>query len=259
MLESLLVAIAILIAALLHGLTGMAFPLISTAAVSFLYSLPKTLAIVAFPSLLMSLLVLVTQNKNSIIDELKFYFSKYKWLAITSLIGSIIGIMLIKILPVGIVYFVMAIVTIYYAVNGFLSQTNNKKPSNIPTGQVSMAVFGLLAGIIGGATNAMSPILLMYLFAKTDDKHEISKASNLCYLLSKLVQIFFLRQELAGLTHLEIMALVTLSFVSIGFLLWGVKIRDKVSQSFFKNSVYLILLFMAVKMAYSGVKAFHWV
>ena len=89
------------IAGILHGITGMGFPMIGTSALSFSLPLSQAVAIVAIPSLLMSLLVLCSNNKQGIWRELTDYLHQYKLLAITSVIGGIIGVKLLLILPVA--------------------------------------------------------------------------------------------------------------------------------------------------------------
>lgn len=78
-------------------------------------------------------------------------------------------------------------------------------------------MFGSLAGIIGGATNAMSPILMMYLFSETDTKHKIVKVSNICYFLGKIVQIFLLSDEVLAFNTGELLVLIAITLISVLF------------------------------------------
>lgn len=242
-------------ASVLHGLTGMGFPMIGTVALAFLLPLPVAIAIVAFPTFIMNSLIVFAKNQQkNLWDELRFIGRKYWILAISSVIGSILGVKLLFILPVAYLNILMATITLYYAINGYLSQKGLIKAVSVPTGQVSMAVFGGLSGLIGGATNAMSPILLMYLFAKTDDKNEIAKASNICYLLAKMVQIYLLKDQILQFNPQEWQLLIAISVVSIMFLFVGIYLRNRVSQQLFKNVIYFVLLALAVKIGYTGIK-----
>lgn len=45
------------VASLLHGLTGMGFPMIGTIALAMLFPLSKAIAIMAFPSLIMKIYI----------------------------------------------------------------------------------------------------------------------------------------------------------------------------------------------------------
>gem|GEM_PF-141579 len=252
----LLELIVFAIAATLHGLTGLGFPMIGTIALAMLFPLPKAIALMAFPSLILNVMVLMTNTTQSFSLELRYYAKKYGLLALTSLIGSIIGVRLLLIVPAGYVYLLMAAVTLYFVINGYLSQKGMIQGLRIPTTMLSMIGFGLAAGIIGGATNAMSPILMMYLFSKTDDKHEIVKASNICYFLSKLVQVVLLKGQILAFGRLDIITLVMTSTASIIFLMVGIWLRNKVSNQKFKTAIYLILLLLSIKVAWSGIQYF---
>lgn len=244
------------VASLLHGLTGMGFPMIGTIALAMLFPLPKAIAIMAFPSLIMNVIVLFTNNSRGIWGEIAYYSKKYWLLALTSLIGSIIGVKLLLFVPAGIVYLLMAMITLYYVINDYLSNKGIIKGLRIPTGTLSLILFGSVAGIVGGATNAMSPILMMYLFSNTNNKHEIVKASNICYLLSKVVQIILLRDQILAFSKPEIITLAILTTASMLFLFIGIKLRNRVSNAKFRNAIYLILLFLSIKVGYTGIEYF---
>ena len=244
------------IAGILHGITGMGFPMIGTSALSFSLPLSQAVAIVAIPSLLMSLLVLCSNNKQGIWRELTDYLHQYKLLAITSVIGGIIGVKLLLILPVAYLYLMMAVVTVYYAAHGLLTLMNKAKPLTVPTGKLSMSLFGLAAGMVGGATNAMSPILLIYLFSKTDDKTTIAKASNLCYLLGKVVQVVMLWGQYAAFDQRQYTLLGLLTIVSMLGLFGGIWLRAYISGTVFKLMIYLILLILALKIGHTGIIKF---
>ena len=151
----------------------MAFPMLATTSLTFMMPLSKVVALVALPSLLMSLLVLCTHNQKRIGQEIIDYLKEYKLLAISSVIGSILGVKLLLILPISWLYLLMASVTLYYSINGLLNIYGKVKPIKVTPNNRNMVIFGLLAGVIGGATNAMSPILLMFLFSQTDDKNRL--------------------------------------------------------------------------------------
>lgn len=248
--------IAFAIAGILHGITGMGLPMIGTSALSLSLPLSQAIAIVAIPSLLMSLLVLCSNNKQGIWQELSGYLKQYQLLAITSVIGGIIGVKLLLILPEAYLYLMMALVTVYYATHGILTLVNKAKPITVPTGNISMGLFGLVAGITGGATNAMSPILLIYLFSKTGDKTTVAKASNLCYLLGKVVQVVMLWGQYTAFDQRQYTLLGLLTVISMIGLFGGMWLRECISSTVFKLMIYLILLMLAVKIGHAGIIKF---
>ncbi|HEZ1925718.1 TPA: sulfite exporter TauE/SafE family protein, partial [Neisseria meningitidis] len=232
--QEIMQSIVFVAAAILHGITGMGFPMLGTTALAFIMPLSKVVALVALPSLLMSLLVLCSNNKKGFWQEIVYYLKTYKLLAIGSVVGSILGVKLLLILPVSWLLLLMAIITLYYSVNGILNVCAKAKNIQVVANNKNMVLFGFLAGIIGGSTNAMSPILLIFLLSETENKNRIVKSSNLCYLLAKIVQIYMLRDQYWLLNKSEYGLIFLLSVLSVIGLYVGIRLRTKISPNFFK-------------------------
>lgn len=251
--QEIMQSIIFIAAAILHGITGMGFPMLGTTALAFIMPLSKVVALVALPSLLMSLLVLCSNNKKGFYQEIVYYLKTYKLLAIGSVVGSILGVKLLLILPVSWLFLLMAIITLYYSVNGILNVCAKAKNIQVVANNKNMVLFGFLAGVIGGSTNAMSPILLIFLLSETEDKNRIAKASNLCYLLAKIVQIYMLKDQYLLLNKSEYGLIFLLSVLSIIGLYVGIWLRTKISPNFFKMLIFIVLLVLALKIGYSGL------
>lgn len=251
--QEIMQSIVFVAAAILHGITGMGFPMLGTTALAFIMPLSKVVALVALPSLLMSLLVLCSNNKKGFWQEIVYYLKTYKLLAIGSVVGSILGVKLLLILPVSWLLLLMAIITLYYSVNGILNVCAKAKNIQVVANNKNMVLFGFLAGIIGGSTNAMSPILLIFLLSETENKNRIVKSSNLCYLLAKIVQIYMLRDQYWLLNKSEYGLIFLLSVLSVIGLYVGIRLRTKISPNFFKMLIFIFLLVLALKIGHSGL------
>ncbi|HEZ0672032.1 TPA: sulfite exporter TauE/SafE family protein [Neisseria meningitidis] len=251
--QEIMQSIVFVAAAILHGITGMGFPMLGTTALAFIMPLSKVVALVALPSLLMSLLVLCSNNKKGFWQEIVYYLKTYKLLAIGSVVGSILGVKLLLILPVSWLLLLMAIITLYYSVNGILNVCAKAKNIQVVANNKNMILFGFLAGIIGGSTNAMSPILLIFLLSETENKNRIVKSSNLCYLLAKIVQIYMLRDQYWLLNKSEYGLIFLLSVLSVIGLYVGIRLRTKISPNFFKMLIFIVLLVLALKIGHSGL------
>lgn len=251
--QEIMQSIVFVAAAILHGITGMGFPMLGTTALAFIMPLSKVVALVALPSLLMSLLVLCSNNKKGFWQEIVYYLKTYKLLAIGSVVGSILGVKLLLILPVSWLLLLMAIITLYYSVNGILNVCAKAKNIQVVANNKNMVLFGFLAGIIGGSTNAMSPILLIFLLGETENKNRIVKSSNLCYLLAKIVQIYMLRDQYWLLNKSEYGLIFLLSVLSVIGLYVGIRLRTKISPNFFKMLIFIVLLVLALKIGHSGL------
>ncbi|RQK97462.1 sulfite transporter TauE/SafE [Neisseria meningitidis] len=251
--QEIMQSIVFVAAAILHGITGMGFPMLGTTALAFIMPLSKVVALVALPSLLMSLLVLCSNNKKGFWQEIVYYLKTYKLLAIGSVVGSILGVKLLLILPVSWLLLLMAIITLYYSVNGILNVCAKAKNIQVVANNKNMVLFGFLAGIIGGSTNAMSPILLIFLLSETENKNRIVKSSNLCYLLAKIVQIYMLRDQYWLLNKSEYGLIFLLSVLSVIGLYVGIRLRTTISPNFFKMLIFIVLLVLALKIGHSGL------
>ncbi|HFC6970541.1 TPA: sulfite exporter TauE/SafE family protein, partial [Neisseria meningitidis] len=186
-------------------------------------------------------------------QEIVYYLKTYKLLAIGSVVGSIFGVKLLLILPVSWLLLLMAIITLYYSVNGILNVCAKAKNIQVVANNKNMVLFGFLAGIIGGSTNAMSPILLIFLLSETENKNRIVKSSNLCYLLAKIVQIYMLRDQYWLLNKSEYGLIFLLSVLSVIGLYVGIRLRTKISPNFFKMLIFIVLLVLALKIGHSGL------
>ncbi|HEZ3858453.1 TPA: sulfite exporter TauE/SafE family protein, partial [Neisseria meningitidis] len=197
--------------------------------------------------------VLCSNNKKGFWQEIVYYLKTYKLLAIGSVVGSILGVKLLLILPVSWLLLLMAIITLYYSVNGILNVCAKAKNIQVVANNKNMVLFGFLAGIIGGSTNAMSPILLIFLLSETENKNRIVKSSNLCYLLAKIVQIYMLRDQYWLLNKSEYGLIFLLSVLSVIGLYVGIRLRTKISPNFFKMLIFIVLLVLALKIGHSGL------
>ena len=82
------------------------------------------------------------------------------------------------------------------------------------------------------------------------------KHHHICYLLSKMVQVIMLRDQILAFSSKELITLAILTTASILFLFIGIKLRSRVSNAKFRNAIYLILLFLSIKVGYTGIEYF---
>ena len=243
----------ILVGALLHGMSGVGFPMISTMATAMIFPLPLAIALMVFPNILINIMVLepfsFRKNKLSQIFDICL---PYRPLVLSCIIGCVLGVLLLKHLSSGILYSLLAIATLFYIFYSLLSSNMALKIKQDHF-KLRMLVFGFLAGLIGGATNAMSSILMIFLLNATNEKNTIVIVSNVCFLLAKIVQLVLLQHSFATLTWSQIIGVIFLSFFSLLILQLGIKIRHKISVQFFKKLVLLVLLGLslnALRMSY---------
>ena len=143
-------------AAVLHGMVGIGFPLITTAALALFMPMPQAVALTLLPTLLLNLTSLLP------LHSLPAMIRRYALLALASVVGSLLGVYLLLILPAAWLQLALALATGFYVLHSLLRDL----PAP-PRGLPATLLLGLLAGVVGGATNAMSSILMMVLRAQS--------------------------------------------------------------------------------------------
>ena len=229
------------IAAILHGMSGFGFPMLSTAAVAMLYPLSTAVALVLIPCLLLNIYMLRGDATQSIFSSLYGYCKKYWGLIFSALIGSYLGVSLLLILNEGYLKLAMGVLILLYVADQF-----RQRPLQISASLKNMLIFGFLAGVIGGATNAMAPFLMMYLLSTQHSKTDIVVISNLNFIISKLIQLAVLYPVIQQFNHIQLQVLALICLISLAMVYVGSQIRKNISQAVFKQIVFTLLGLMAI-------------
>ena len=95
--------------------------------------------------------------------------------------------------------------------------------------------------------------IIAALLQKSCHKLQIAKASNLCYLLGKVVQITMLMPHYATFDSKKYLLIAILTLISLVSLYLGVYLRTKISVGIFKLLTFGILLLLALKIGITGL------
>ncbi|OLF38925.1 MULTISPECIES: sulfite exporter TauE/SafE family protein [unclassified Psychrobacter] len=249
--QTLLLMAIFALASLLHGISGLGVTLVTTTALASMYPLPHAIVLVIFPSLLLNAMTWLAGGGRSIWQNFIYYGRRYWLLALTSLLGSILGAKLLLWVDSAYILLVLAAVIGYYVISALLG----KQIRLLDTKPV-LIIVGFGAGVIGGATNAMSTILMMYLLSASNDKNTIAKVGNMCYFLGKIAQIVVLREPIMALNSGEWQLITLLSVLSIATLLVGIRLRRYLPQARFRQLILLILTVLGIRVGWQGITAF---
>lgn len=249
--QTLLLIAIFALASLLHGISGLGVTLVTTTALASMYPLPHAIVLVIFPSLLLNAMTWLAGGERSIWQNFIYYGRRYWLLALTSLLGSILGAKLLLWVDSAYILLILAAVIGFYVLSALLGQQ-----IRLPDSKPVLIVVGFSAGVIGGATNAMSTILMMYLLSASNDKHTIAKVGNMCYFLGKIAQIIVLREPIMALSSGEWQLITLLSVLSIATLLIGIRLRRYLPQARFRQLILLILTVLGIRVGWQGITAF---
>lgn len=237
-----------LVASLLHGIAGMGFPLITIGALSSPYGLAEAIIIVLIPTAVLNLIAWLFGN-GSIWHNFSHYLRKYWMLIVVSVIGSALGVYLLLVMNSAYLMLTLAVAVLWYAIMSLLG-----KKIVLPNNLVSLMIIGLVAGVIGGATNAMSSVLLMYLLSISDDKFTIIKLGNLCYFVNKLVQAIILKDAIMSVPSQTWVVIAFLTVLSVVGIVLGGRLGSCLPKEKFRLLTLVILLLLGIKVGYQAVQ-----
>ena len=248
--QMLVLTLVFAIASLLHGISGLGVTLVTTTALASMYPLPHAIVLVIFPSLLLNAMTWLAGGERSVWQNFLYYGRRYWLLALTSLLGSILGAQLLLWINSAYILLMLAAVIGFYVTSSVLG-----KQIRLPDTKPVLIAVGFSAGVIGGSTNAMSTILMMYLLSASDDKNTIAKVGNMCYFLGKVAQIIVLREPIMALTGTDWQLIALLSVVSIAALLVGIRLRRYLPQARFRQLILVIITLLGIRVGWQGITA----
>ena len=118
--------------------------------------------------------------------------------------------------------------------------------------RLATVVFGLIAGLIGGLTNVMASILIIYSLESKHTKKEIIQSTNLCFLFGKIIQIVLFTIHGSFNEELLSISFFSLFVVAIAMFL-GLKVKNKIPQEIYRKVVKVVLFVIASFLVYQSI------
>ena len=228
-------SIIIFFSSLVHGSIGFGFPMIATPLLAMVTDMKTAILYIAIPTLLINLISIYSEG-NFLQAVKKFYP-----LALIGMIGSAIGTQILIYSSSELFKLLLAFsIFLYLFIQKFKIQMHWIREKKI----ISMVVFGLFAGIIGGLTNVMASILIIYSLESKHTKKEVIQSTNLCFLFGKVIQIVLF--TLHGSFNQELLTISFNSLVVVAVAMFiGLKVKDKIPQESYKKVVKIVLFLIA--------------
>lgn len=234
------------VAALLHGVAGMGFPLLTVGVLSGTHGLAWAVLMVLVPTAMINLWAWLFGG--GIWHNLTHYIRRYWALVLVSVVGSALGAYLLLVVDAVYLTLVLSLTVLWYAISSLMGRS-----WILPNTLTCLVVVGFLAGVIGGATNAMSSVLLMYLLSLTNDRLTIIKLSNLCYFANKLVQMVVFAPMLAQIPLAQWGVIGVLTVLALGFLVIGVWLSGYLPKPKFRLLILWVLFGLGLKLLVSSL------
>lgn len=236
-------SLIIFISSLVHGTVGFGFPMLATPLLAMVTDMKTAILYIAIPTLLINLISIYSEG--DFLQALKRFFP----LAIIGMIGSAIGTQILIYSNSEIFKLLLALSIFLYL---FLQKFKIQMSWVQERKKLSMVVFGLVAGIIGGLTNVMASILIIYSLESKHTKKEIIQSTNLCFLFGKIIQIILFAIHGSFSEDLLITSVSSLIIVIISMFI-GLKIKNKIPQEIYRKLIKVILFLIACFLTYQTV------
>ena len=235
---SILLVLTILgFAGFVHGTLGVGFPLTATPLLALFMDVQTAILITLFPNIVVNILSIIKGGNWS------QSIGRYWPLAIYASIGSMIGTEILITAPPEPFKLLLAILIIIYLNTSRLSRI---KLDWIGTQRhFSMAVFGLVAGLMGGTTNVMLPILVIFALELGLATTVMIQVFNLCFMMGKITQVGVFSLE--GLLDVGLLfATIPAVIVSAVILLIGMRLRDRIKTETYRRFLNYLLVITSV-------------
>jgi len=232
-------AIILFLSALLHGSIGFGFPMIATPLLALFTDIQTAIMFTLIPTILV--------NISSIISEERFInvIKQFTPFALLTMSGSAVGTFILIYANSNAFKFLLALMILIYLFMDKLkidSTVVQKYP------KVSLG----FAGVLGGLTNVMAPILIMFALESKYSKSQTIQFSNLCFLFGKLIQLLIF-SILGSLSVQEVsFSLGSLVFVGIA-LYFGFMIKKRIDAKAYNRFIKLLLFCISMMLLYQVV------
>ncbi len=229
------ISLVFLFAAFIHGSIGFTFPMISTSLLAVVTDLQTAIMLTLIPTILVNVVTIISEGNA------RGAFRQHFPLALFAMFGSLLGTQLLIYTDSEVFKGLLAFSIIFYLISGklkikmFWIAVNPKS---------SRAIFGLAAGVLGGLTNVMAPILIIYALESKYGKRQIIQASNLCFLGGKIVQLIMFSSYGQFSSNELSISMLTVCVVAVA-LYFGVSVKKKINAALYAKLLKGLLMILA--------------
>uniref|UniRef100_UPI004048CD9D sulfite exporter TauE/SafE family protein n=1 Tax=Aliarcobacter sp. TaxID=2321116 RepID=UPI004048CD9D len=236
-------SLIIFVSSLVHGSIGFGFPMIATPLLAMVTDMKTAILYIAIPTLLINIISIYSEG--NFLQAVKRFYP----LALMGMIGSAIGTQILIYSSTDFFKLLLALsIFLYLFIQKFKIQMNwiDKKK------RLSTVIFGLIAGLIGGLTNVMASILIIYSLESKHTKKEIIQSTNLCFLFGKIIQIILFTMHDSFNQELLVVSFSSLIIVAIAMFA-GLMIKNKIPQEIYRKVIKVVLFLIASFLVYQTI------
>ena len=229
-------AFIFLLAAFIHGSIGFGFPMVATPLLALFTDLQTAIVLTLIPTLLVNLISIISEGNILLASR------RHLSLALLAMLGSAIGTQILLFVNSEIFKVLLGVVILIYLL---LEKIKLKLSWIKEQPNFSKFTFGLTAGLVGGLTNVMAPVLIIYSLESKHSKSDTIQASNLCFLLGKIIQII-LFSVYGAFTQNALSISSVMLIVTVLALYVGISVRKKIEIKVYQKILRTVLFTLAL-------------
>ena len=241
--ELLLVFAAIFFfAAFIHGSTAFGFPMVATPLLALISDIHTAILLTLIPTFIVNIVTI--SSEGGVRDAIRQHLP----LALLAMVGAGVGTVILIVSSPEIFEALLGISIIAYLI---ATRINIRFHWIAAYPRFSRLLFGLAAGVLGGLTNVMAPVLIIYALESGYDKRQLIQASNMCFMSGKIIQlILFTAHGSFSVSELSI-SLVMIVFVGLALFV-GLKIRRRISPDRYMQVLRAFLLVLSLSLLWKA-------
>jgi uncharacterized membrane protein YfcA len=223
--------LAVLAAAFVKGAVAFGFPTLATPLLALVVDVKTAIAILILPNLAMDAIQALRR------PGLGGVLRRHAVLYAAGVIGTFAGTYALRQLSDRQALLVLGVFVI-----AFVALNASRLALRVPPGweRFLAAPVGILAGVLGGITNAHGTPLVLYFYALGLDKADFVRAIALAFIVYKAAQLVAILQ--AGMMTPALFGLSVLaSAVALGGFRLGLAVQDRLNQRAFNRAVLAVL------------------
>ena len=229
-----------LLAALIHGSTGFGFPMVSTPLLALVSDIQTAILLTLIPTFVVNLVTITSEGnfKQAVRDHLP--------IALLAMVGAGFGTLILIFTTTAFFELLLAVAIIVYLLADKI-RLNLDWIRNYP--RMSKVLFGLSAGLLGGLTNVMAPVLIIFAVESRYSKSGLIQASNMCFLSGKLIQLILFSYH--GSFTLDELSISAVMIIAVALALAvGVQIRKRIHVEVYMKVLRGFLLLLALSLIF---------
>lgn len=236
--------LALLLAAFVKGAIAFGFPTIATPLFALVVDVRTAVAILILPNLVMDIVQSV--RRPGLLTVLR----RHALLYATGIVGTFVGTDLLTRFSDRQAMLVLGIFVL-----GFVALNVSPLTPRVPrTWEPYLAgPVGLLAGVMGGITNAHGTPLVVYFYALGLDKTEFVRAISMAFIVYKAAQLVAATH--AGIITLPLFGLsAAATVVALAAFMLGLRVQDRMNQRAFNRVILVVLVVLGVLLVFRALR-----